>query len=62
MLKGSICSPGSCAVTFFQQMNILLLLTALYINILNSEILKYNQRVILRDIHIVIVKLSEEFK
>lgn len=49
MLKRSICSYVSFTVTFFQQMNILLFLTALYIYILNSEILKYNQRVILRE-------------
>lgn len=49
MLKGSICSYVSFAMTFFQQINILLFLTALHINILNSEILKYNQKVILRE-------------
>lgn len=47
MLKGSICSHVSFALTFFQQMNILLFLNALHIYIWISEILKYNQRVIL---------------
>lgn len=49
MLKGSICSYVSFALTFFQQMNILLFLNALHIYILNSEILKYNQIVNLRE-------------